>query len=54
MNGNNNNNDNGKISGDSFNTLDKICWGLFSQTGNIGYYFMYNDIKRKRKKKKGE
>lgn len=39
---------------DKFNDLDKIAWGLFSQTGNIGYYFLYNDVKRRRKEHKHE
>lgn len=53
MNGNNGNN-NGNIGNDNFDTLDKICWGLFSKTGNIGYYFLYNDVKKRRNKKKDD
>ncbi len=35
--------------GDKFDNLDKICWGLFERTGHIGYYFLYNKAKDKRK-----
>ncbi len=37
---------------EKFSTLDQIAWGLFSKTGNIGYYFLYNDVKRRRKNHK--
>lgn len=37
---------------DKFDDLDKIAWGLFSKTGNIGYYFLYNDVKKQREKEK--
>ena len=37
---------------EKFSPLDQIAWGLFSKTGNIGYYFLYNDVKRRRKKHK--
>ncbi len=40
---NNNDNDNEK-----FNTLDRICWGLFERTGHIGYYFLYNEAIKKK------
>lgn len=35
---------------ENFDTLDKICWGLFERTGNIGYYFLYNKAKENRNK----
>ena len=43
----NKNNNNGL--GDNFDDLDKICWGLFEQTGHIGYYFLHNKAKEIRK-----
>ena len=40
------------MDGDKFSPLDYIAWGLFSKTGNIGYYFLYNDVKKRRKNDK--
>ncbi|MBO7214095.1 MAG: hypothetical protein J6V66_01215 [Clostridia bacterium] len=42
-----NNGNNNK--GEEFDTLDRICWGLFERTGHIGYYFLYNKAKKNRK-----
>ena len=36
----------------SYDDIDKILWGLFSQTGNIGYYFLYNKTVKKEMKNK--
>ena len=38
----------------NFDDIDKILWGLFSKTGNIGYYFLYNKTVKKDMKDKEE
>ena len=40
-------NDNGSLDG-----IDKIAWGIFSKTGNIGHYLFYNNVKQKEQKQK--
>lgn len=33
--------------GDGLDNFDKIAWGLFAKTGNIGHYLLYSKVKKK-------
>ena len=38
--------------GDGLDNFDKIAWGLFAKTGNIGHYLLYSKVKKKTDDKK--
>lgn len=41
-------------SDENYTDLDKIVWGLFTKTGNIAYYSLYNKVKVRKNKENEE
>ena len=37
---------------ENFSQLDQIAWNMFSQTGNIGYYCLYSNVKKQKNNRK--